>query len=60
MMAHNPFFRVLALSATPGANGEATQRLIDGLHIDRIEIRDENSLDLKQYIHEKVRRFLRL
>lgn len=54
MMAKNPHFRVLALTATPGNNAEAVQTLIDGLHISRIEIRDENSLDLKQYIHKKV------
>ncbi|KAF8895043.1 hypothetical protein CPB84DRAFT_1816042 [Gymnopilus junonius] len=53
MMAKNPHFRVLALTATPGNNVEAVQTLIDGLHISRIEIRDENSLDLKQYIHKK-------
>lgn len=54
MMAKNPHFRILALTATPGSNPEAVQNLIDGLHISRIEIRDENSLDLKAYIHEKV------
>ncbi|RDB29658.1 ATP-dependent DNA helicase mph1 [Hypsizygus marmoreus] len=54
LMAKNPHFRILALTATPGGNPEAVQRLIDGLHISRIEIRDENSLDLKQYIHHKT------
>lgn len=54
MMAKNPHFRVLALTATPGASPEAVQTLIDGLHISRIEIRDEDSPDLKAYIHEKV------
>ncbi|KAG7450292.1 P-loop containing nucleoside triphosphate hydrolase protein [Guyanagaster necrorhizus] len=53
LMAKNPHFRLLALTATPGGNPEAVQSLIDGLHISRIEIRDENSLDLKAYIHEK-------
>ncbi|KAJ7783523.1 hypothetical protein DFH07DRAFT_726924 [Mycena maculata] len=53
MMAKNPHFRVLALTATPGGDPNAVQALIDGLHISRIEIRDENSLDLKAYIHEK-------
>ena len=57
LMAKNPHFRVLALTATPGNNPEAVQVLIDGLHISRIEIRDEDSLDLKQYIHKKVGRF---
>ncbi|KAF8971564.1 hypothetical protein BDZ97DRAFT_1651060 [Flammula alnicola] len=54
LMAKNPHFRVLALTATPGNNPEAVQVLIDGLHISRIEIRDEQSLDLKAYIHKKV------
>ncbi|KAF9014947.1 hypothetical protein BDQ17DRAFT_1418080 [Cyathus striatus] len=54
LMAKNPHFRLLALTATPGSNPDAVQTLVDGLHISRIEIRDENSLDLKPYMHEKV------
>ncbi|KAF7339675.1 P-loop containing nucleoside triphosphate hydrolase protein [Mycena sanguinolenta] len=53
MMAKNPHFRVLALTATPGSDPNAVQTLVDGLHISRIEIRDENSLDLKAYVHHK-------
>ncbi|GLB36401.1 putative type III restriction enzyme, res subunit [Lyophyllum shimeji] len=53
LMAKNAHFRILALTATPGGNPEAVQNLIDGLHISHIEIRDENSLDLKPYIHHK-------
>ncbi|KAJ6519582.1 hypothetical protein C8R45DRAFT_951979 [Mycena sanguinolenta] len=53
MMAKNPHFRVLALTATPGSDPNAVQTLVDGLHISRIEIRDENSLDLKAYVHQK-------
>ncbi|KAJ7658685.1 hypothetical protein DFH06DRAFT_1407125 [Mycena polygramma] len=52
MMAKNPHFRVLALTATPGADQEAVQALVDGLHISRIEIRDENSLGLQAYLHK--------
>ncbi|KAG6891407.1 hypothetical protein C0992_007186 [Termitomyces sp. T32_za158] len=52
-MAKNPHIRILALTATPGGNPDAVQRLIDGLHISHIEIRDENSLDLKPFIHHK-------
>ena len=55
MMAKNPHFRLLALTATPGSTPEAVQNLIDGLHISHIEIRDEDSADLRQYLHEKVR-----
>ncbi|CAA7264708.1 unnamed protein product [Cyclocybe aegerita] len=54
LMAKNPHFRVLALTATPGNNVDSVQLLIDGLHISRIEIRNEESLDLKPYIHKKV------
>ncbi|KAF5337243.1 hypothetical protein D9611_003241 [Ephemerocybe angulata] len=58
MMAKNPHFRLLALTATPGNNPDSVQRLVDGLHISKIEIRNENSLDLKPYIFEKVDKFL--
>ncbi|KNZ71452.1 ATP-dependent DNA helicase MPH1 [Termitomyces sp. J132] len=53
LMAKNPHFRVLALTATPGGNPDAVQNLIDGLHISHIEIRDENSLDLKPFLNHK-------
>jgi ATP-dependent DNA helicase MPH1 len=53
-MAKNPHFRLLALTATPGSTPAAVQDLVNGLHISRIEIRDENSIDLKQYVFEKV------
>lgn len=55
MMSKNPHFRVLALSATPGGKPEVVQSVIDALHISRIEARDENSLDIKPYLHQKVR-----
>ncbi|KAK7694443.1 hypothetical protein QCA50_001629 [Cerrena zonata] len=53
LMAKNPHFRVLALTATPGSTPEAVQDLVDALHISHIEIRDENSLDLRAYMHKK-------
>lgn len=33
MMSRNQHFRVLALTATPGAKGEAVQEVIDSLHV---------------------------
>ncbi|KAF4572694.1 3'-5' DNA helicase [Pleurotus pulmonarius] len=53
LMAKNPHFRILALTATPGGTPEKVQDLVDALHISHIEIRDEHSLDLKPFIHEK-------
>lgn len=47
----NNSFRVLALTATPGADIEAVQKVIDGLDISRVEIRTERSLDIVKYIH---------
>lgn len=49
----NNSFRVLALTATPGADVEAVQKVIDGLDISRVEIRTENSLDISKYIHHR-------
>ncbi|KAG1841332.1 P-loop containing nucleoside triphosphate hydrolase protein [Suillus subalutaceus] len=53
LMAKNPYHRVLALTATPGSTPEAIQSIVDSLHISRIEIRDESSIDLREYMHKK-------
>jgi ATP-dependent DNA helicase MPH1 len=50
---HNTSFRVLALTATPGANVDAVQQVIDNLHISRVEIRNENSMDLREHVHDR-------
>jgi ATP-dependent DNA helicase MPH1 len=49
----NTSFRVLALTATPGASVEAVQSVIDGLDIARVEIRTEESLDIRQFVHTR-------
>lgn len=54
LMAKNPHFRILALTATPGSTPEAVQAIVDSLHISRIELRDEQSLDIRSYVYEKV------
>ncbi|KAF8273776.1 hypothetical protein EI94DRAFT_1562845 [Lactarius quietus] len=54
LMAKNPHFRLLALTATPGSTPEAVQAIVDSLHISRIELRDEQSLDIRSYIYEKT------
>lgn len=53
MMAKNPHFRVLALTATPGSNPDAVQEIVNCLHISHIEIRNEESYDIREYIHNK-------
>ncbi|KAK7522975.1 uncharacterized protein IWZ02DRAFT_259451 [Phyllosticta citriasiana] len=49
----NTSFRILALTATPGATVEAVQKVIDNLEISRVEIRTENSLDIQQFVHSR-------
>lgn len=49
----NNSFRVLALTATPGSTVEAVQEVIDGLNISRVEIRTEESLDIRDYVHAR-------
>lgn len=49
----NSSFRVLALTATPGSTVEAVQAVIDSLGIARVELRTEQSLDIREYTHEK-------
>ena len=53
MRRFNPGFRVLALTATPGKNVEKVQEVMDGLAIARVEIRSEESLDIRQYVHKR-------
>ncbi|CAI6331504.1 unnamed protein product [Periconia digitata] len=49
----NSSFRVLALTATPGADVEAVQTVINGLDISRVEIRTEKSMDISRYVHQR-------
>jgi ATP-dependent DNA helicase MPH1 len=49
----NKSFRILALTATPGASVEAVQEVIDGLEISKVEIRTEESIDIQQYVHRR-------
>jgi Fanconi anemia group M protein len=46
-------FRLVGLSATPGTNIKAIQRVVDMLQINRIEARFENDIDVKKYMHER-------
>lgn len=45
--------RVLALTATPGSTVEGVQDIIDNLGISRVEIRTEESIDIRQYVHSR-------
>jgi ATP-dependent DNA helicase MPH1 len=49
----NQSFRILALTATPGSSVEAVQEVIDGLEIAKVEIRTEDSIDIRQFVHQR-------
>lgn len=49
----NKSFRVLALTATPGSTVEGVQEVIDSLGISTVEIRTEESIDIRQYVHSR-------
>ncbi|KAE8268879.1 hypothetical protein A4X09_0g3458 [Tilletia walkeri] len=54
IMRYNRHIRILALTATPGSKSERVQEVIDSLHIGHIEIRSEDALDIRSYVHKKV------
>jgi ATP-dependent DNA helicase MPH1 len=45
--------RFLALTATPGSKVETVQEVIDNLGISHCEIRTEESIDIRQYVHSR-------
>lgn len=46
-------FRILGLSATPGSQIKTVQEVIENLEISKIELRTEESLDIKKYMHQR-------
>uniref|UniRef100_A0A182LUI2 Helicase ATP-binding domain-containing protein n=1 Tax=Anopheles culicifacies TaxID=139723 RepID=A0A182LUI2_9DIPT len=49
----NPYFRVLALSATPGRTLEDVAEVIRNLLISHVEVRWDNSIDVLPYVFRK-------
>lgn len=50
----NKKFRVLALTATPGADMDAIQNVVSNLNISKIELRTESDPSIKKYIKDKI------
>ncbi|KAI8905033.1 hypothetical protein EDD86DRAFT_271605 [Gorgonomyces haynaldii] len=53
LLKHNSPFRVLALSATPGSDMKVVQNVVENLLIQNVEIRTEESLDIRPFIHKR-------
>ncbi|KAH7281773.1 hypothetical protein KP509_36G062700 [Ceratopteris richardii] len=45
--------RILALTATPGSKQITIQSVVDNLRISRLEYRNEDDPDVKQYVHNR-------
>lgn len=46
-------FRILALTATPAADVEGVQEIVNNLHISYVEVRTERSIDIFKYLKRK-------
>lgn len=46
-------FRILALTATPAADVDGVQEIVNNLHISFVEVRTENSIDIFKYLKRK-------
>ena len=53
MLKRNWYFRVLALSATPGNDEKAIQTVLQNLCITRLKVFDQDDSDVAMYTHEK-------
>jgi len=49
----NNSYRILALTATPGSKVETVQNVIDALDIAKVEIRTEDSLDIRPFVNDR-------
>eukprot|EP01122_Echinamoeba_exundans_P011387 TRINITY_DN4514_c0_g1_i1.p1 TRINITY_DN4514_c0_g1~~TRINITY_DN4514_c0_g1_i1.p1 ORF type:complete len:1483 (-),score=198.68 TRINITY_DN4514_c0_g1_i1:336-4784(-) len=49
----HPRFRVIALSATPGSSNDAIQTVVSNLLISKIEVRTDESDDVRSHMHER-------
>ncbi|CAH2012892.1 unnamed protein product [Acanthoscelides obtectus] len=53
MCGTNKYFRVLALSATPGSHVEDVLEVVQNLMISHLEFRTEESLDVNKYVFKR-------
>lgn len=50
----NRSFRILALTATPASDVSGVQEIVDNLHISKVEVRTERSIDIYKYLKKKT------
>jgi ATP-dependent DNA helicase MPH1 len=49
----NKSFRILALTATPSSSVDGVQTVLTNMMISRTEIRSEESIDIRRYVHKR-------
>ncbi|XP_070164974.1 DEAD-box ATP-dependent DNA helicase Fancm [Polyergus mexicanus] len=53
LYTQNQYFRILALSATPGNRMDNVHEIIQNLRISHLELRDETSIDIMPYVNKR-------
>ncbi|KAL6427471.1 hypothetical protein ACFW04_008766 [Cataglyphis niger] len=53
LYTQNQYFRILALSATPGNKIDNVHEIIQNLRISHLELRDETSIDIMPYVNKR-------
>lgn len=53
LYTQNQYFRILALSATPGNKMDNVHEIIQNLRISHLELRDETSIDIMPYVNKR-------
>ncbi|EFN84892.1 Fanconi anemia group M protein [Harpegnathos saltator] len=53
LSTQNKYFRILALSATPGNKIDNVHEVIQNLYISHLELRDEDSIDIIPYVNKR-------
>lgn len=56
----NTSYRLLALTATPAADLEGVQEVVNNLHISKVEIRTEDSMDIVRYMKRRDREMVEI
>ncbi|CDO93878.1 unnamed protein product [Kluyveromyces dobzhanskii CBS 2104] len=56
----NTSYRLLALTATPAADLQGVQEVVNNLHISKVELRTEDSLDVARYMMNRDREMVEI
>lgn len=53
-------FRIVGLSASPGASLDVVQKLVDNLRISKVEVRSDSDADVARYLHSRTEELVKV